>query len=151
MIIRRFIVETVSFTFVLLFVYAAINKLMDVEKFKVQVGLSPLLTAISDLIVFGIPLLELVIAFILCFPKLRFVGLFCAFSLMTMFTAYIIAILKFSDFVPCSCGGILENLGWREHLVFNIALVVLAVAGIFALESTKDRLNLAQESNPDKS
>jgi hypothetical protein len=70
---------------------------------------------------------------------------------MTMFTAYIVAILKFSDFVPCSCGGVLEHLGWPEHLILNIAFTVLALIGIFALDSTKYKLtNRSHEFNPQK-
>jgi hypothetical protein len=63
---------------------------------------------------------------------------------MTMFSGYIIAILNFSDYVPCSCGGILEKLGWTEHLAFNIAFMVLAVVGIF-LET--DRVKDVNHSN----
>jgi hypothetical protein len=47
-----------------------------------------------------------------------------------MFTAYIIAITKFSDYIPCSCGGVLQEMGWGEHLVFNICFVLLALAAI---------------------
>jgi hypothetical protein len=45
-----------------------------------------------------------------------------------MFTFYIVIILNFSSFIPCSCGGILEKLGWREHLIFNIFFLFLALA-----------------------
>jgi hypothetical protein len=47
-----------------------------------------------------------------------------------MFTTYIIIITRFSPYVPCSCGGVLQKLGWTEHLVFNIVFVVLAATGI---------------------
>jgi hypothetical protein len=43
------------------------------------------------------------------------------------FTTYIILILNFSSFIPCSCGGILEKLGWTEHLIFNFFLQVVVV------------------------
>src|SRR5690606_12191987 len=36
----------------------------------------------------------------------------------------------YSDFIPCSCGGVLEKMGWTEHLVFNISFIVLAFVGI---------------------
>ncbi len=48
---------------------------------------------------------------------------------MVMFCAYIYIILNYSASVPCSCGGIIEKLGWKEHLVFNLFFVLLAVAG----------------------
>jgi hypothetical protein len=56
--------------------------------------------------------------------------LYAAFSLMVMFTTYIICILTLSLYIPCSCGGVLEKLGWKEHLVFNIAFIILAAAAV---------------------
>ncbi|MDR6919500.1 hypothetical protein J2Y40_000330 [Chryseobacterium sp. 2987] len=49
---------------------------------------------------------------------------------MSAFTIYIYIILNYSDFVPCSCGGILEKLGWWEHLLFNIVIVILVFSAI---------------------
>jgi len=66
----------------------------------------------------------------LAFLRFRLLGLYASFSLMVMFTAYIIAITKFSDYIPCSCGGVLQNMSWNQHLIFNIGFILLAVAGI---------------------
>jgi uncharacterized membrane protein YphA (DoxX/SURF4 family) len=127
---RATIIEIICLLFIVLFVYAAANKLMDVEKFRVQIGQSPLLTAFAPWVAWLIPILEIVISVMLTVSRFRLVGLYAAFSLMLMFTTYIIAILSFSEYVPCSCGGILEKLGWTEHLVFNIVFVLLALVGI---------------------
>jgi uncharacterized membrane protein YphA (DoxX/SURF4 family) len=129
---RNLFIETISFLFILLFVYAAASKLMDYEKFRLQLGKSPLLTHFAGFVAWMIPLLELVIAVMLAIPRFRSFGLYAFFSLMVMFTAYIVAITRFSDYIPCSCGGVLQNMGWNQHLVFNIFFVVLAVAGILA-------------------
>lgn len=56
-----------------------------------------------------------------------------------MFTAYIVIILHFSYFVPCSCGGILEKLGWTEHLIFNVVFVLLAIVAIL-LQAMNNRI-----------
>ena len=57
---------------------------------------------------------------------------------MTMFTVYIILILNFSDFVPCSCGGVLENLSWKEHVVFNVLFIMFVLFSILELEKRRD-------------
>jgi hypothetical protein len=132
--LRVIIIEIICILFIVLFVYAAVSKIIDVSKFKVQVGLSPLLTAFADWVVWGIPSIEILLALMLSSRRLRLIGLFGSFGLMVIFTTYIIAILEFSDFVPCSCGGILETLGWKEHLIFNLFFACLAVVGI-TLES----------------
>ena len=127
---KAIIVEIICFLFILLFFYAAIVKLMDVQKFSVQIGQSPMLANFADALAWLVPLSELLFAGMLILPRLRQLGLFACFTLMVMFTAYIIAILQFSVYIPCSCGGILETMGWTEHLVFNIGFVLLGIAGI---------------------
>jgi hypothetical protein len=131
----KIIVEFISLLLVFLFVYAAANKLMDVQKFKVQLGLSPLLTAYASWLAWIVPLSEVCISVMLMIARTRLIALYMSFSLMVVFTSYIVAILKFSDFVPCSCGGILESLNWTEHLVFNCVFVLIAMVGVY-LEAT---------------
>lgn len=127
---RNMIIEIICVLFIILFVYAALTKLLDYEKFRVQIGQSPLLTAFAGWIAWMVPVAEILIAIMLVFIRLRLVGLYAAFSLMVMFTTYIICILTLSLYIPCSCGGVLEKLGWKEHLVFNIAFIILAAAAV---------------------
>lgn len=127
---KAIIIETICFLFILLFTYAAVSKLVDIEKFQVQIGQSPLLTPFATWIAWLIPGLEVLISLLLAIQRTRLIGLYASFTLMVIFTAYIAAILNFSSYVPCSCGGILEKLGWKEHLLFNIGFVFLAIAGI---------------------
>jgi hypothetical protein len=126
-------IEIICFLFIVLFLYAAVSKLMDYQKFTVQIGQSPLLTGFGDTIPWMVITAEMLISIMLMFPKVRLIALFGCFNLMTMFTVYIIAIINFSPYVPCSCGGILEKLGWRDHLIFNFFFMVLAVVGIVLL------------------
>lgn len=138
---RKLTLEIISFLFVMLFVYAAMTKAFDYQKFTVQVGQSPLLTAFSGTIPWMVIASELVISAMLAFQKLRLVAFYGALALMTTFTTYIIIILNYSSFVPCSCGGVLEKLGWTEHLIFNSGFIVLAVAGIVLQTSENRELN----------
>lgn len=130
---RHLVVEVISLLFIVLFVYAAVAKLLDYEKFAIQIGQSPLLTNFAGFAAWFIPAVEISIALMLAFQKVRLIALYAAFGLMIMFTTYIFVILNFSDHIPCSCGGVLEKLGWREHMVFNIVFVLLALTGIVLL------------------
>lgn len=136
--IKNNIVTVIGYLYVLLFVYAAVSKLLDVETFQVQLGQSPLLSAFAGWVSWGVLLIELFTAGLLMFDKTRRNGLYIAFVLMAMFTAYIFIILNFSPFVPCSCGGVLEKMGWTEHLIFNISFLLLAVLGIFLSTEKKE-------------
>ncbi|MGM0932681.1 MAG: MauE/DoxX family redox-associated membrane protein [Bacteroidota bacterium] len=124
--IRKRIIEVISYLFILLFIYAAVSKLIDVQQFRVQLGQSPMLSAYAHAIAWLVPLSEIAVSVILMIPKLRFWGFVAAFDLMLMFTTYIIIILNFTAFIPCSCGGVLESLGWTEHLIFNLLFILLA-------------------------
>lgn len=130
---QKVILELICLLYILLFVYAAVSKLLDFENFQVQLGQSPLLSAFAGWVSWGVPIVEIIIALMLVFPRFRLVGLYAAFSLMVMFTAYIYIILHYSSFVPCSCGGVLEKMSWDQHLIFNIVFILIGAQGILLL------------------
>ena len=123
-------IDLVCYFYILLFVYAATSKLIDCEQFQVQLAQSPLLSAYAGVLAWLVPLSEYVLGSMLLFSSLRKVGLYGSLGLMSAFTAYIVIILNYADFVPCSCGGILESLGWTEHLIFNGVCVVLVLIAL---------------------
>lgn len=130
---KNCIIEVICLLYILLFVYASVSKILDFENFKVQLGQSPLISAFASWISWLIPTIEIIIALALISQKFRSIALLCAFALMTMFTAYIFIILHYSSFVPCSCGGILEKMGWKEHLVFNLVFLLFSVIAILLM------------------
>ncbi len=133
------IVTGMCYLFVLLFVYAAVSKLLDFNTFQNQLGQSPLLSAYAHWVVWAVPISEILIAILLCIGRFRILGLYGFYGLMVMFTAYIIIILNFTSFVPCSCGGVLEELGWTEHLIFNIVFILLSGISILFLSTKKSK------------
>ena len=127
---KNTIVTLICYLYVILFMYATTSKLLDFENFQIQIGQSPVLSAFANWISIIVPLSEVIISILLLIPKLRLVGLYAAYSLMALFTTYIYTILNYSDFIPCSCGGVLEKLSWNQHFIFNISFMVLAVIAI---------------------
>ena len=127
--------NVIGYLFILLFVYASVSKLLDFENFQLQLGQSPILSAYADFIAPSVILIELIIALLLIFEVTRLVGFYASFGLMCCFTVYIFLILNYSAFIPCSCGGILEKLGWTEHLIFNLIFVLLSLLGIVWMEN----------------
>src|SRR5690606_31782620 len=104
--IKNNIVTVIGYLYVLLFVYAAVSKLLDVETFQVQLGQSPLLSAISNWVAWRVVIGEMLITGFILFDKTKQICFFLAFAMLVMFTTYILIILNFSSYVPCSCGGI---------------------------------------------
>jgi len=127
---RRALTEIIAGLLALLFAYAAISKLLDYETFKFQLGKSPYVNGLAGFIAWALPCIEIAVVLLLLFKKSRLAGLYASFFLMLFFTGYIYAILKFSYYIPCSCGGILSSMSWKEHLIFNIAFTLLALTAI---------------------
>ena len=138
---KRQTIEVISFLFILLFTYAAIAKLMELEKFRIQIGQSPLLTDIARPVAVIVPVTEILISFLLAIPKLRFIGLLMALNLMVMFTTYVFIIMNFSEYIPCSCGGVLQSLGWQGHLILNLVFVVLGIIGVLVYSNGAAKKN----------
>jgi len=90
----------------------------------------PYIAPYAQWISWGIPFLELVIAGLLLFHGYRLIGLYGSLVLMLLFTGYIIAVLQFSNSIPCSCGGVVSALGWKDHILLNISFMILALLGI---------------------
>lgn len=137
--------EIACFLIVVLFTYAAFSKISEYEDFQRQVGQSPLLTAFTGFVVWFIPSVEIIVSILLVMPRFRTVAFIMAFSLMVMFTTYIIAILNFTEYIPCSCGGVLSSMGWREHLIFNIVFVIISACGSYAHQRNIAHKKVAQE------
>jgi len=124
------LVDLISALFILLFVYAAMVKLEDFQKFRIELGKSPILSSFPGFFALTVPLMEVIIGLLLMIKRFQYIALYISVSLMVMFSGYILAILKFSSYIPCSCGGIIENMSWGQHLIFNLAFVVFGIIAI---------------------
>jgi uncharacterized membrane protein YphA (DoxX/SURF4 family) len=127
---RKIIVEIICYSYILLFVYAAVSKLLDYDNFQLQLGQSPLLSSFAGWLSWFVPLLELVLSVMLLLDRARSIALFGSYALMLMFSTYIFIMLNYSSYTPCSCGGVLEKMGWTAHLYFNLGFVLLGAVAI---------------------
>jgi uncharacterized membrane protein YphA (DoxX/SURF4 family) len=127
---KKWIGETISLLFVLLFLYTAVYKIIDFANFRAVIGQSPLITRFAPYLAVFVPLAEIVISGLLIFSRWRIIGLCASFALMLLFTFYIVILLNLHSHLPCSCGGIIQEMSWQQHLVFNIVFLLLALTGI---------------------
>ena len=142
------IVEIISALFVILFIYTGLNKLLDYDTFRFQMGRSPYLQNKSGMVAATLPGGELLVALALIVPRTRLAGLYASFFLMSLFTGYVAIMLSFSYYLPCSCGGILQALSWRQHLVFNSLFTILSVIGVLLQSQTGQRSSIPLFNKP---
>lgn len=133
---KNTITEIIVALTMFLFIYAATSKIMEFNVFVVQLSRSPMTSKFSNELAFLVPAVELLACILMASSKYRLIGLYVSFSLMYAFTAYISIMMLFSPTLPCSCGGILSRMEWGEHLLFNIAFVLICYVGVI-LEATK--------------
>lgn len=122
--------EILSSLLILLFTYAALSKLINHEIFQVQLREFPVLNIFPTVFSWLIPISEIFAILLLFIPKLRLYGLYAALLLLTGFTIFLILMTGFDKNLPCSCGGVISTLSWKQHILFNLFFIVLSVIGI---------------------
>ncbi|MDF2189601.1 MauE/DoxX family redox-associated membrane protein [Paraflavitalea sp. CAU 1676] len=138
---RKVVIEILSSLLILLFVYTGVSKWLDFTKFVGQMNNQPFPDWLTPVIVWTLPAIEIIISIFLMFDRTQVIGFIASFILMLLFTLYTaLVLLKVFGRVPCSCGGVIENLSWEQHLVFNLFFVGVALAGIFL--KRKDKLTV---------
>lgn len=127
---KKLIYNSILFLYMVLFLYTGISKIIDHDSFYVTLRKSPLLSNYASIVTWTIPPLEIAIATFLIITRWQYYALYASFALMVLFTLYIGFILTFSESLPCSCGGIIQKLSWRDHLLFNLMFIALAIIAI---------------------
>jgi len=112
-----------------LFAYAGVVKLLD-DRFIASINETPILSSHAKLYTILIPGSELFVCLLLLIPRTKLLGLYGSLILMLLFTGYIGSFLLFPAKRPCVCGGILSQMGWTEHFIFNIMFTLIALTGV---------------------
>lgn len=134
---RSPLIISIAYFSVLLFLYTGVVKLMDIHLFREQLISSPLVGPIAGFISWALPIGEIIIAILLFIPRFRLTGLYLSAILMILFTFYVVALMLIDNHLSCSCGGIIEDLSLKQHLLFNSACVILSVVGIAVARKQK--------------
>ncbi len=132
---RKIITEIISLLYVCLFLYTAIDKWSAYDVTREQMGMMPLLSPISGIVIWALPSVEIIIAMLMFVPRYRLNGLYLATGLMIFFTVYVIYMMLFYEHLPCSCGGFLQELSWSGHIIFNCSFIVAGIIAIFFIKN----------------
>jgi hypothetical protein len=107
------------------------------ETFNMELRLSPVLNPFASLLRWTIPIVELFVAILLLTKRGRINGLLATFFLMLIFTIYLIILNNFDYYIPCSCGGFLENISVKKHIFLNTILALTALLGFYQAKKIK--------------
>lgn len=125
------IVNLITYLLILLFLYTSTSKLLDFKNFINEISIQPFPNWVKPYLIYNLIPIEILISISLILDKTRKIGLWAALILMILFTVYSALVLfRFFDRIPCSCGGVIENLTWTQHLFFNLFFVGISCFGI---------------------
>ena len=127
---RALIVELCCSLLILLYTYAAVSKFMRFKRFRYVLGESPLIHNGAGIVAWLVPLTELLIVLLLIVPSMKRNGLKISLAMLALFTSYLFYIILFAAHLPCSCGGVISSLSWKEHIVFNLFFIAVNIIGI---------------------
>lgn len=130
----------VSAIFIALFLYTGVEKLLSHKHFLKTVEHVPIISQISYApLAFSLflPIIEITITVLLLIRKTQKVGLILATLLMSLFSLYVAYMLITSSHLPCTCGGIVNWLTWKQHLIFNSALTITGSCALLSPSQSK--------------
>jgi hypothetical protein len=117
-----------------LFLYAAYIKFKTQGEFVQSLNIAPYLGHFGNAIAWLLPILELIIAVLLFVKRTRLVGLWAAFGLLLLLSAYVFLLINY-PIHSCTCLGIFSSLTWDTHLFINLAFTFLALLGLSCIDS----------------
>lgn len=136
---KKVLIDIAAALLILLFLYASVVKLLDMDGFVKSMGKQPLPHWLGMVLVWLLPLGELAIVAMFFFKRTQLAAFYASGVLMAAFTGYIALIVGDAfAFTPCVCGGIIESLSWQEHLYFNVFFLGISLLSVWLMKKYKD-------------
>ena len=127
---KKVIVDGLSIFFILLFTYAAVNKLQQLNNFITQLEQFPFIGDYATWIAPAVPIMLIIASVLYFIERIRLIAFTTSFFITLLFTIYILGVLNFAVSIPCSCAGLFSSWSWNEQLYLNIGVILLAMVGI---------------------
>lgn len=132
---------------ILILFYTAAMKFIDHGSFESNLHQSPWTLIANNRFWFSwaLPIVEIITTFCLIISRYRLIGFVLSTLLFAAFTSYLSYFILQKIHLPCSCGGIIAYLNWRQHVLLNSILLIISIWGI--LVEKKIRKNYTPENN----
>lgn len=126
------IITLLSIILLLLWIPVSLDKLLHFQIFKAGILRQPLSDTLVQVLIYTLPLLEVITAACIVGSRFRLVGFGLSSLLMAAFTGYIgIALLGAWEKLPCGCGSVISGMSWTQHFWFNLFFLALSIWGYY--------------------
>jgi len=120
-----------------LYLYASFSKYFDLQEFRHAMRMQPFPPFLRTAMFWGLPPVEIVTSVLLVISRTRKFAYSLSMGLLIAFTLYIgIILLDFFPHVPCTCGGLISKLTWKQHLIFNIIFIGINIWGLRTMKAS---------------
>jgi hypothetical protein len=94
----------------------------------------PLMKILAPILGWLVPAVEFILAVALAvgmfLPAIKIKAIQGSVLLLVVFEIYIAIMLLSGSHLPCTCGGIISTMGWKQHLFFNAFFIIVAFFSI---------------------
>ena len=135
--------ETIAAALIFLYLYTGLSKYLSINAFQSVLNKSIVLQAYATLLSLALPGFEILLAVLLAVPRTRHIGFKISQYLLSLFTLYLLYMIKFSPKLPCSCGGIISQLSWTQHIILNVCLMIVSLYGAYLSRQIKMEKNFS--------
>lgn len=132
---KSIISELIIFILIILWAYTFASKIFDFDTFDRQIKGAYLLSAGGAVLPYILQVVHLGIVTFLIKRNSRGLGLLTSLSVMVIYTAYLIYILKFAPSIPCSCIAVFHGMNWNDQLYFNFIALAINLIGLINYSS----------------
>ena len=107
----RTVIEVIASLLIVLFLYAATTQVVSHPTFQLQINRSLSNTALSGIIAWLIPVIQLTMVFLLWRPATRLAAFSCSLAIVSCYTVYLLIMLPGAYKSYCNCGEL-----WRQAI-----------------------------------
>jgi hypothetical protein len=119
-------------------IYTAFDKLTDYDHFKWQINNQPFSYKLKPVLAPALPTAELLLTFLLIWPRTSLIGLYGSASLLSIFTMYTALLsLNFYNHLPCPYATAFDYFSWPLHLVMNLFFLGMTLTGLYFIKTEK--------------
>jgi len=129
---REWYTEVICLVLFMVFLFVGLDKILDFRRFQWAIETSPPIRQLAVWLPYSMVTIEIVIAVALIVPRWRLLGLYASFSLLAIFSAYIIFVILMCTYLPPSCGGVLPKITWTQQLALNFLLLAFSYWGLIS-------------------
>jgi len=106
--------------------YVFANKAVDIESFQMNIFKTGIFSEIvSNSLGYIVLLIEMISIILLLLNKGK--GLNFLIIILLSFTLYISILYHLNRYEVCGCGGILNGLSYKTHMLINVILIVVSL------------------------